>query len=322
MHTSVMALDYFIIALLVACCAVLLDLYTRARQKARAVARQLVEANELVRQAAADAAKRDQLDIAKDEFISTVSHELRTPLTSIRGALGLLNATLPGHIDAKSQNLLRIASSNTDRLVRLINDILDLERMDSGRAPLQMHPCALREIVQVSVDTMSAMAQDAGIRLEVVPEAETIALEADPDRIQQVLCNLLSNAIKFSPAGSVVRVLTGIDGSFLILRIEDQGRGIPAAKLESVFDRFQQVEAGDARQKGGSGLGLAICRSILTQHGGTIVAIRNDSFNQQRSGTTFILRLPRIARVEDLLTVSAIYRRPRGTLASKAAARF
>jgi signal transduction histidine kinase/CheY-like chemotaxis protein len=246
------------------------------------------------RQSALD--ERKELDTIKDEFISTVSHELRTPLTSIRGALGLLSSGLMGKLDDKAANLLRIASTNTDRLVRLINDILDLERMESGRAPLQIRRCVLHELVVQSVDTMTALAEAAHLRLVIVPEpaGDAIVFDGDPDRVQQVLCNLLSNAIKFSPAGSSVRVLTGIDGPSLVLRVEDTGRGVPHEKLESIFDRFGQVEPGDARLKGGTGLGLAICRSIVAQHHGTIWAERNDALGTDRAGTTFSLRMPRI----------------------------
>lgn len=247
--------------------------------------------------------QRKHLDNLKDEFISTVSHELRTPLTSIRAALGLLSAGVAGKVDEKAANLLRIASSNTDRLVRLINDILDLERMESGRAPLLIRRCALPELVQQAVDTMRSMAEAASVRLEIAPEpANTpITFDGDPDRILQVLTNLLSNAIKFSPAGAPVRILTASDGTNLVLQIEDAGRGIPADKLETIFDRFGQVEAADAKQKGGSGLGLAICRSIVAQHGGTIWAERNDSGGRGRPGTTVNLRLPRFASAEPAL---------------------
>jgi signal transduction histidine kinase/CheY-like chemotaxis protein len=247
------------------------------------------------RQSALD--ERKELDTIKDEFISTVSHELRTPLTSIRGALGLLSSGLMGKLDDKAANLLRIASTNTDRLVRLINDILDLERMESGRAPLHIRRCSLHELVLQSVDTMTALAEAAHVRLDIVPEpaGDSIVFDGDPDRVQQVLCNLLSNAIKFSPAGSSIRVLTGIDGATFILRVEDTGRGVPQDKIESIFDRFGQVEPGDARQKGGTGLGLAICRSIVAQHGGSIWADRNDAHGSARAGTTFSFRMPRIA---------------------------
>ncbi len=243
--------------------------------------------------------QRKQLDNLKDEFISTVSHELRTPLTSIHGALGLLSSGKGGQVDEKAGNLLRIANSNTERLVRLINDILDLERMESGRAPLQLRRLELREVVAQAVETMRSMAEKFAVTLEIMPEpADTpIAFDGDPDRIQQVLTNLLSNAVKFSPRGGVVKVSTASDGDNLVLQVVDVGRGVPQDKLESIFDRFGQVEASDARQKGGTGLGLAICRSIVAQHGGTIWAERNDTTGQG-PGTTVILRLPRYSSVE------------------------
>jgi signal transduction histidine kinase/DNA-binding response OmpR family regulator len=246
--------------------------------------------------------EREKLDTIKDEFISTVSHELRTPLTSIRGALGLLNSGVLGKLDDKAANLLRIASTNTDRLVRLINDILDLERMDSGRNPPHVRRCSLHDLIMQSVDTMGSLAEASNVQLIVVPppSGEILAFDGDPDRMQQVLCNLLSNAIKFSPPGAAVRILTGIDGSNLVLRVEDAGRGVPADKLESIFDRFGQVEASDSRQKGGTGLGLAICRSIVTQHAGNIWAERNDA-HRKGPGTTFIVRLPRVIAADGVL---------------------
>jgi len=274
----------------------LLFAYRNASKRADKLADALAQAQRQITQDQSALQKRKQLDTLKDEFISTVSHELRTPLTSIRGALGLLSAGVLGKVDDKAQNLLRIASTNTDRLVRLINDILDLERMDAGRAPLHLRRCYLHEIVQQAADTMRSMAEGSDIRIDLVrdPQAEAISFDGDPDRMQQVLVNLFSNAIKFSPRGSTIRVIAGYDGDNLLLRIEDSGRGVPADKLETIFDRFQQVEASDARQKGGTGLGLAICRSILAQHGGAIWAERNDTHDRDRAGTTFTLRIPRL----------------------------
>ena len=250
--------------------------------------------------------QRKQLDNLKDEFISTVSHELRTPLTSIHGALGLLSSGKGGHVDDKAANLLRIANSNTERLVRLINDILDLERMESGRAPLQIRRLELREVVAQSVETMRSMAEKLGVTLEIEPEPAEIpiAFDGDPDRIQQVLTNLLSNAIKFSPRAGLVKMSTASDGDNLVLQVIDTGRGVPVDKLESIFDRFGQVEASDARQKGGSGLGLAICRSIVAQHGGTIWAERNDTTGKG-PGTTVIMRLPRQSTAEQMVALPA-----------------
>ena len=254
-----------------------------------------------------DLHERRELDSVKDEFISTVSHELRTPLTSIRGALGLLSAGLMGKVDDRAANLLRIASSNTDRLVRLINDILDLERMSSGSAPLQLHTCSVRDLILQSVDTMTAMAAEAKVSLSVVPELGNPSqlCEVDPDRLQQVFTNLLSNAIKFSPPGAMVHIKTEARAKDLTITVKDQGRGVPGGKLESIFERFQQVEASDSRQKGGTGLGLAICRSIVQQHGGHIWAERNDGRAAGEAGTTFSVRLVRLD-VPALTAVAAV----------------
>jgi signal transduction histidine kinase/DNA-binding response OmpR family regulator len=241
--------------------------------------------------------QRSDLDTAKDEFISTVSHELRTPLTSIRGALGLLSAGLLGNIDPKAQNLLRIASTNTERLIRLINDILDLERMESGRAPLHLRRCSLYDLARESLETMTSMADDASVRLELVcfAQRDAVWFDGDPDRILQVITNLLSNAIKFSPANSTVALQIDADMDSLLLKVVDQGRGIPVDKLDAIFDRFQQVESGDARKKGGTGLGLAICRSIVQQHGGAIWAQSTNA----TPGTTMYVQFARSSRVED-----------------------
>ena len=278
----------------------------RARRRSALLSDELARAMRESLQQQAALQQRKQLDNLKDEFISTVSHELRTPLTSIHGALGLLSSGKGGHVDEKAANLLRIANSNTERLVRLINDILDLERMESGRAPLQIRRLELREVVAQAVETMRSMAEKFAVALEIVPEpAETpISFDGDPDRIQQVLTNLLSNAIKFSPRSGVVKVSTASDGENLVLQVVDVGRGVPVDKLESIFDRFGQVEASDARQKGGTGLGLAICRSIVAQHGGTIWAERNDTTGKG-PGTTVILRLPRYSSVEQAATLPA-----------------
>jgi PAS domain S-box-containing protein len=232
-----------------------------------------------------DVSQRNALDRLKDEFISTVSHELRTPLTSIRGALGLLSSGILGEMSEKAANLLRIALTNSDRLVRLINDILDLERIQSGREPLAFRPVELSDVVVQSIGDMQPVADAAGVQL--LHDTSKAEIEADPDRLMQVLTNLLSNAVKFSPPNSTVSIMLRPGVSGVTLSVIDHGRGIPADKLEAVFGRFQQVDASDSRQKGGSGLGLAICRSIVLQHSGRIWAERNPI-----RGTTFRVFLP------------------------------
>ena len=298
MHT-ILILGY--LSLLVTCAILLLGFF-RAQRTIRDLATQLTNAREEQHQDKIQLTQRSELDMLKDEFISTVSHELRTPLTSIRGALGLLSSGVIGDVDAKAQNLLRIAVTNTDRLIRLINDILDLERMESGRAPLQIRRCSLRELAQQAIETMNAMAEASTVHIELAAltpaqnaAADTLFFDGDADRILQVLTNLLSNAIKFSPPASTVRVFTEATADSILFKVSDEGRGIPSDKLDSIFDRFQQVEPSDARQKGGTGLGLAICRSIVQQHSGSIWAQSNLG-----PGTTLYVMLPRTVRSTDI----------------------
>ncbi len=288
--------------------------WMRARAGSRMLRTQLADAQQASQSQDFLLLQRSQLDTVKDEFISTVSHELRTPLTSIRGALGLLSSGRMGTVDAKAQNLLRIALTNTDRLIRLINDILDLERMESGRAPLQIRRCSLRELAHQAMETMTPLAEEAEVQLELILMAlpEAMFFDGDSDRMLQVLTNLLSNAIKFSPPKTRIEVRVEADSTSIVLRVSDQGRGIPPEKLDQVFDRFQQVEAADARQKGGTGLGLAICRTIVQQHNGAIWAESNE--HQGRgAGASLVFTLPRISRVEDVTAALPVSMLPPGT---------
>jgi PAS domain S-box-containing protein len=232
-----------------------------------------------------DVTERRQIERMKDEFISVVSHELRTPLTSIRGSLGLLAAGLLGPISERATRMVEVAVSNTDRLIRLINDILDIERIETGHAPMDKHWTDARDLVLRSVESIRSMADAAQLR--VLADAEPILLRADPDRLQQTLTNLLGNAIKFSPPGSSIDVRARRQDGQAVISVRDRGRGIPADKLEAIFSRFEQVDASDAREKGGSGLGLAIARSIVEQHGGRIWA--ESTLGQ---GSTFFFTIP------------------------------
>ncbi len=234
---------------------------------------------------ARDVTERLELERLKDEFVSVVSHELRTPLTSIRGALGLLASGKIGDFPDKAQRMLEIAVNNSDRLVRLINDILDLERMESGRVSMHKRAVAIGDVMLQAADLMRAMAEKSNVRLDVHPVE--LELHADPDRMMQTFSNLLSNAIKFSPEGGTVRFTGEVKPNSVIVAVQDEGRGIPAEKLQSIFERFQQVDVSDSREKGGTGLGLAIVRMIVEQHGGKIWA---ESVLGQ--GSTFLVELP------------------------------
>lgn len=230
----------------------------------------------------------------RDDFISTVSHELRTPLTSIRASLGLLSSGSLGTIDEQARRLLRIASSNTDRLVRLLDDMLDLATMDAGTTSLSLKVCSIGELIEFAIETMVPLASPAGvtIRSETDTAKGSDYIYADPDRILQVVCNLLSNAIKFAPRDSTVFVKVSFGPERVVVRVIDHGRGVPVEKLETIFERFSQVYTTDRSQHNGTGLGLAICRSIVLLHGGTICAERNDTSLAGELGSTFIVDLP------------------------------
>jgi PAS domain S-box-containing protein len=232
-----------------------------------------------------DVGERKAVERMKDELLSVVSHELRTPLTSIRGALGLLAGGVLGPLPGKGQRMVEIAVSNADRLIRLLNDMLDLERMRAGRTLLDLRSCDMAELVEQAAAEMRGLADRAGVRLVVRPSRGGV--RADPDRIVQVLGNLLSNAIKFSPPEAEVELSAVERGTSVLFSVRDQGRGIPADELERIFQPFLQVDASDARAKGGSGLGLAICRSIAEQHGGRVWAE-----SKVGQGSTFHLELP------------------------------
>jgi PAS domain S-box-containing protein len=212
-----------------------------------------------------DITERKRLE---NEFISLVSHELRTPMTSTIGALDLLNSGQLGTFSDRGKHLLQVAIRNIERLIRLVNDILDLERMKSGKITIQPVLCDLQPLLVQAVETMQAMAEKADVRLHL--EACKIQIKIDPDRILQTLTNLLSNAIKFSEPGGIVILKAKIEHNLCQITVQDTGRGIPGDKLQSIFERFQQVDASDSRSKGGTGLGLAICRHIVEQHNGKI----------------------------------------------------
>ncbi|MEG4628881.1 PAS domain S-box protein [Microcoleus sp. AR_TQ3_B6] len=236
-----------------------------------------------------DITERQKLEQIKNEFIGIVSHELRTPLTGIQMSLGLIKSGVYDKKPEKSRRMIEIALLDTNRLVNLVNDILDLERLDSGRAIVEKTVCKAADLMQQAVDSIQALATQQQISLIVNPtDAE---VWATGDAIVQTLTNLLSNAIKFSPADSTIHLSAQNQTDFVLFQVSDRGRGIPADKLELIFGRFQQVDASDSREKGGTGLGLAICRSIVDRHGGKIWA---ESILGEGSTFCFTLPLPTI----------------------------
>ncbi|PZV14608.1 MAG: diguanylate cyclase [Leptolyngbya sp.] len=242
-----------------------------------------------------DISDRKAIERRKDEFISVISHELRTPLTSLHSALKILATGRLGTLSSEGQQMLGIADDSTDRLVRLVNNVLDLQRIESGKVVLDRQACNAANLMIQAAEAMQAMAQQQGVAL--VTQAADIVIWADIDYILQTLTNLLSNAIKFSAAGgSVWLTVEQEDPSTLnpqqsnseaVFRVRDEGQGIPADQLERIFERFQQVDSSDSHKKGGTGLGLAICRKIVEQHNGRIWAE-----SVPGCGSTFAFTLP------------------------------
>ncbi len=232
-----------------------------------------------------DVSVRREVERLKKEFVSTVSHELRTPLTSIRGSLGLLASGVLGELAADAQEVVSIAERNALRLIGLINDILDLEGLETGKMELRPRDEAAAALIARACESVHGLAVKLGVGLDARPTPARVW--ADGDRLVQVLVNLLSNAVKFSTPGGSVTVEAEEQGEWVTFRVTDRGRGIPRSHLDAIFERFRQVEASDAREKGGTGLGLPICRSIVERHGGTIGV---DS--EEGVGSTFWFRLP------------------------------
>ena len=233
-----------------------------------------------------DASERLRVEQIKNEFISTVSHELRTPLTSIAGSLALLTGGTAGELSEKAARLIAIAHDNSQRLVRLVNDILDIEKIESGHLRLNFEPLDLRDIAQRSMDSVRGYADKLGVRL-LLADGPPAPVRGDPDRLIQVITNLLSNACKFSPAGAGITVAVNREGRLTRLSVRDRGPGIPEEFRTRVFSKFAQVEGPDTRAKGGTGLGLAIAREISDLHGGQLWFE-----SKPGEGATFHLDLP------------------------------
>jgi two-component system, OmpR family, sensor histidine kinase VicK len=219
---------------------------------------------------ASDISDRKAIERMKDEFISVVSHELRTPLTSLHSALKILTTGRLGTLSTDGQQMLEIADENTERLVRLVNNVLDLQRIEAGEVTMEKHACNATDLMVQAAEAMQPMAQHHEVKFSTRPA--DIQLWVDSDYIVQALTNLLSNAIKFSPKGGTVWLTVERDNAEALFQVQDEGQGIPADKLESIFERFHQVDSSDSRKKGGTGLGLAICRKIIEQHDGKIWA--------------------------------------------------
>jgi len=234
-----------------------------------------------------DVSERREVEQMKSEFVATVSHELRTPLTSIAGSLGLINGGAAGEVSPKVGRLIEIAHSNAARLVRLINDILDIEKIEAGRMQFDVRPLALAPLLDAAVHQAAGFAGQYDIALRIEPFPPNAGVLADEDRLMQVMTNLLSNAIKFSRRGETVTVaVRPLDRRYRI-SVTDCGEGISEVFRARIFQKFAQADASDSRQKGGTGLGLSIVKEIVTRLGGSI------SFDTvEGRGTVFHVDLP------------------------------
>ncbi|MEM7725757.1 MAG: ATP-binding protein [Cyanobacteria bacterium P01_A01_bin.45] len=254
-----------------------------------------------------DISDRIAIERMKDEFISVVSHELRTPLTSIHSSLKILATGKLGNLSSKGQRMLNIADEQTERLVRLVNNVLDLQSIQSGKITMNKKACKATELMIEATQAMQMMAQEHGVKL--FAESVSLVVWADRDYIIQTLTNLLSNAIKFSPSNSCVWLLAkmeetkkknisynpqGKTNSYVTFAVKDKGQGIPENQLENIFERFQQVDSSDSRKKGGTGLGLTICRQIIKEHGGDIWVE-----SRKGDGSTFYFTLPALINVPE-----------------------
>jgi signal transduction histidine kinase len=266
------------------------DYFIKGQIHTRGLLRSLRHAIERKRmQIDTDEARKLQQRI-RDDFVATVSHELRTPLTSIRGALGLIDAGVLGELPTKAAALLRIAHQNSERLDRIVNDILDVEKISAGGLTMQIGSVRMQDFLQQALD----LNQVYGVKYQVnfVLEEVSAHLEAtaDPDRLMQVMANLLSNAAKFSPAGSTVQVRALARDARVCVEVEDHGIGIPSEFLQRVFEKFAQADSSSSRRFEGTGLGLSITRQLLEAMGGKI------GFSTvEGKGTTFHFDLPQAA---------------------------
>ncbi len=236
---------------------------------------------------ASDISERKKVDRMKDEFISTVSHELRTPLTSIRGSLGLLRGGTLEKLPDQSSKLVDIAYNNCERLLLLINDILDISKIESGKMKFEFQVLDVNTFLKQAVTDNKAYGDEYKVRFKILANLPNAKVFGDHDRLMQVMSNLLSNAAKFSPHGGKVDVGAVRHGHSVRISVTDCGPGIPKAFQRNIFDRFSQADSSDTRQVGGTGLGLNISKAIVEKHGGNIGFV-----TQPHTGTTFYFDLP------------------------------
>ncbi|MFI5445680.1 ATP-binding protein [Polaromonas sp. UC242_47] len=234
-----------------------------------------------------DITELKRIDRMKSEFVSTVSHELRTPLTSIRGSLGLIAGGVAGQLPEAVKTLVGIAKTNCERLIRLVNDILDIEKIESGKMKLDLQAVDLKLLLAQALVANEGFGAAHKVGLSLHAPNDKVQVHVDSDRLMQVITNLLSNAIKFSPFGGAVEVHVSLPGTKVRIEVRDHGPGIPLEFRKRIFQKFSQADSSDTRQNGGTGLGLNISQAIVERLGGSI------GFQTEAgAGSTFFIELP------------------------------
>lgn len=255
-----------------------------------------------------DVTELKRIDRMKSEFVSTVSHELRTPLTSIRGSLGLVSGGVAGVLPERAKSLVEIAKNNCERLIRLINDILDSEKIESGKMRFELQSLELLPLLQRTLADNEGFAAQHQVKLTLHAPRQPLKVQVDSDRLLQVMTNLLSNAIKFSPAQGTVLVLLGRHAGRVRVEVSDNGPGIPEEFRQRIFQKFSQADSSDTRQRGGTGLGLAISKAIIERMNGSL------GFTSKVDvGTTFFFELPEWREAPPVTAPMSLYglNRPR-----------
>ncbi len=235
-----------------------------------------------------DITDRKKVEQLKQEFLAVISHELRTPLTSLQATLTLISHGVYGHLSESGEKRVRSAESGATRLIMLINDLLDIEKMEAGKLSMTYLDVNLADIVDNSIEAVHGFAEDHEITLKA-PETTAVKVLADSDRLVQVMVNLLSNAIKFSKSGAEVEIKITENGEFTEALVIDHGAGIPEGYEQKIFEKYEQVPSEKNTKVRGTGLGLPICKAIIDQHGGTI-GVRSTP----GGGSTFWFSIPRV----------------------------
>lgn len=251
-----------------------------------------IQREKMLREVASEAASLRQtaehISELKSGFVTMVGHELRTPLTSIIASLGLLDGGVVGELPEKARSLIAVAKSNSERLSTLINDILDIEKIETGKREFCFTAIPIEDVLRRSIEISQPLAEKYGVKLVLEPAAENVCILADFDSLMQVMDNLLSNAIKYEQVGQPVIITSHVDGNLLSVSVTDSGPGIPESFRPNLFRPFGQVDCSDQRKNGGIGLGLAICKAIIEEHNGMI-----DVESEEGKGACFFFQIPR-----------------------------